>query len=141
METTDRALITVETNVNAPVSKVWDYWTTPDHITKWNNASDDWHTPWAKNDLEIGGKLEARMEAKDGSFGFEFWGTYVDIIPQSYLSIVLGDGRTWKVFFDENDGQTKVTETFEAESENPAEMQRQGWQAILDNFKKYTEAN
>jgi uncharacterized protein YndB with AHSA1/START domain len=141
METTAKTLITVETTVNAPVSKVWDYWTTPDHITKWNNASDDWHTPWAKNDLEIGGKLEARMEAKDGSFGFEFWGTYVDIIPESYLSIVLGDGRTWKVFFEEKDGGTIVTETFEAEAENSAEMQQQGWQAILDNFKKYTEAN
>ena len=141
MDTTGRTLITIETNVNAPLAKVWDYWTTPDHITKWNSAADDWHTPWAKNDLEIGGKLEARMEAKDGSMGFEFWGTYVDIIPESYLSIVLGDGRIWKVFFQEKDGVTNVTESFEAEDENTAEMQKQGWQAILDNFKKYTEAN
>lgn len=132
--------ITVETTVNAPIATVWDYWTTPEHIMKWNAASDDWHTPSATNDLREGGSFTSRMEAKDGSFGFDFGGTYTTVIDHREIAYTTGDGRKVRVTFDEQDGKTKVTETFDAESENSPEMQRAGWQAILDNFKKYTEA-
>lgn len=133
--------ITVETTIDAPVDKVWDFWTSPDHITKWNSASDDWHTPWAKNDLKIGGNFSSRMEAKDGSFGFEFGGTYDDIKTHELIAYTLGDGRTVRVDFSANGTETRVVETFQAEDQNPAEMQQTGWQAILNNFKNYTEAN
>jgi len=141
METTEKTAITIATTINAPVQKVWDLWTSPAHIVKWNNASDDWHTPWAKNDLRAGGAFSARMEAKDGSFGFDFAGIYDDVIENKLIKYTLGDGRTVEVLFVAEDGSTKITETFEAESSNPVEMQRGGWQAILDNFKKYVESN
>ena len=132
--------ITIKSNINAPVEKVWKMWNTPSDIMQWNAASDDWHTPRAESDLRPGGNFSARMEAKDGSFGFDFGGTYDEVIPNSKLAYTLGDGRKVDVTFEGNGQQTKVIETFEAESENSIEMQRDGWQAILDNFKKYTES-
>lgn len=141
METQEKSIITVENTVNAPVEKVWEYWTKPEHITQWNNASDDWHTPWAKADLREGGSFSARMEAKDGSMGFEFGGVYDVLRNNEYIEYTLGDGRKVKVNFTPGGNTTKVVESFEAESSNPVEMQKGGWQAILDNFKKYTEAN
>jgi uncharacterized protein YndB with AHSA1/START domain len=131
--------ITIKANVNAPVEKVWKLWNTPSDITQWNAASDDWHTTRAENELWVGGKLSARMEAKDGSFGFDFGGIYDEVIPNKKLTYTLGDGRKVDVTFEGNGQQTNVIETFDAESENSIEMQRNGWQAILDNFKKYAE--
>jgi len=133
--------ITVENTIKAPVEKVWQYWTSPEHITKWNSASEDWHTPFAENDLRVGGKFSARMEAKDGSFGFDFGGVYDDVKTNELIAYTLGDGRKVTVTFTPAGNGIKVVETFEAETENPVEMQKGGWQNILDNFKKYTESN
>jgi uncharacterized protein YndB with AHSA1/START domain len=133
--------ITVEATVNAPVEKVWKFWSLPEHITKWTNASDDWHAPRAENDLKVGGKFSTRMEAKDGSMGFDFGGEYNEVVQDKLISYTMGDGRKVKVVFAAEGNSTKVTETFEAESQNPHDMQKGGWQAILDNFKKYVEAN
>ena len=133
--------VTVEATVQAPVEKVWQYWTGPEHITKWNNASDDWHTPSAENDLRVGGKFSSRMEAKDGSMGFDFGGVYDKVKTNELIANTLGDGRKMSVHFKSEGDTTKVMETFEAEDEHSIEMQRVGWQAILDNFKKYTESN
>lgn len=141
MANSNKQTITIESTVNAPVEKVWEYWTSPDRITKWNYASDDWHSPSAENDLRKGGKFSARMEAKDGSFGFDFGGTYDEVKPLELIEYTIGDGRKVIIHFTGSDTATKVTETFEAEDTNPIEMQRGGWQAILDNFKKYTESN
>ena len=141
MHTKEKTLITVQTVINAPVEKIWKLWTTPEHITKWNNASDDWHTPFAENDLRTGGKFLSRMEAKDGSFGFDFGGVYDHIKTNEAIDYTIGDGRKVKISFTGKGNETKVIETFEAENHNPVEMQRGGWQAILDNFKKYAEAN
>ena len=141
METQQLPTLTVETTVAAPVEKVWDYWTKPEHITKWNNASDDWHTPRATNDLRTGGTFTARMEAKDGSFGFDFGGTYDEVKQHEIIAYTMGDGRKVKVTFSPEGDGTKVVETFDAESTHSVEMQRGGWQAILDNFKKYAESN
>lgn len=141
MTTSPKKKITVETSVKAPIEKVWNVWTTPEHIMQWNNASPDWHTPKAENDLRKGGKFVSRMEAKDGSFGFEFWGIYDEVDHLALISYTMGDGRKAEVSFSAEGNQTKITETFEAESENPIEMQKAGWQAILDNFKKYAESN
>ena len=132
--------ITVESTVNAPIEKVWQCWTSPEHITKWNNASDDWHTPHAENDLRVGGKFLSRMEAKDGSFGFDFGGVYSDVKPHELIAYTLEDGRKVSIRFSAMGKETKVVETFEAENTNSIELQRGGWQAILDNFKKHTEA-
>lgn len=136
----EKKVITVETTVNAPVAKVWDAWTNPDHIVKWNQASDDWHTPRASNDLRIGGKFTARMEAKDGSMGFDFEGTYSEVKPNEYLEYTIPDGRVVKVSFTGNGNATSIVEQFDAENIHTAEMQQAGWQAILDNFKKYAES-
>ncbi|MES2621730.1 MAG: SRPBCC family protein [Bacteroidota bacterium] len=133
--------ITVEAVVNAPVEKVWKAWTSPEDIVKWNTASDDWHTTRADNDLRVGGKFTSRMEAKDGSVGFDFWGTHNEIKPNEMISSAMGDGRKMRVTFIPEGGSTKVVETFEAENENTIELQEGGWQAILNNFKKYVEAN
>ena len=133
--------ITVESTVKAPVEKVWKFWTEPTHIKNWNNASDDWHTPSAENDLRVGGKFSAKMEAKDGSFGFDFGGVYDEVKLHQVIAYTLGDGRKVNVKFAVSGNETKVTETFEAEGTNSLEMQQGGWQAILNNFKKYTEAN
>lgn len=131
--------ITVEATINAPVEKVWKFWTEPKHITQWNTASDDWHTPHAENDLRPRGKFLSRMEAKDGSFGFDFEGTYLDVILHKHISYVLDDGRKVRIDFEDRGTFTKLSETFAAESTHSLEMQQTGWQAILDNFKKYTE--
>lgn len=141
MEHGNKQSITIETTIKAPVEKVWKFWSEPEHIKQWSFASDDWHTPYAENDLKAGGKFSSRMEAKDGSFGFDFGGIYDVVTPNEYIAYTLGDDRKVNVVFTEEDGETKVVETFEAESQNPVEMQRGGWQAILDNFKKYVENN
>ncbi|WOV86953.1 SRPBCC family protein [Sporosarcina oncorhynchi] len=131
--------LTVEATVQAPVEKVWAYWTDPSHIKKWNSPSDDWHTPFAENDLRAGGKFVSRMEAKDGSMGFDFGGVYDEVQLHEVISYTLGDGRKVNITFTGQGNETKVIETFEAETENPVDFQRQGWQAILDNFKQYAE--
>ncbi|REA63456.1 polyketide cyclase [Dyadobacter luteus] len=140
MADAEKTVITVETIVNAPVEKVWEYWTSPEHIVQWNSASDDWHTPRAENDPRTGGKFSSRMEARDGSFGFDFEGVYDEVQPLSLISYSLGDGRQVRIIFETQGEQTKVIESFDAENQNPIDMQRAGWQAILDNFKKHTEA-
>jgi uncharacterized protein YndB with AHSA1/START domain len=141
METATKTRITIETTVNAPIEKVWKIWATPEDIKKWATASPDWHTPFSENDLRPGGKFSSRMEAKDGSFGFDFGGIYDEVIPNEFISYTLGDGRTVVIKFTTSGKETKIVQTFEAEATNPVEMQRGGWQAILDNFKKYVEAN
>jgi len=140
METKEKTVITVKTTVNAPVAKVWEYWAKPEHITKWCNASDDWHTPRAENDLRAGGRFSSRMEAKDGSMGFDFGGVYDKVKSNEYIEYTMGDGRKVQVNFTANGNSTDIVEKFEAEDANPIEMQQGGWQAILDNFKKYTES-
>lgn len=131
--------ITVETTVAAPVKEVWSAYTTPDDITQWNFANDDWCCPRAEVDLRPGGKQVARMEAKDGSMGFEFEGTYEEIEPHKSLTLVLDDGRKSCTTFTGSGDNTHVATTFDAEAQNPIEMQRDGWQAILNNFKAYVE--
>ncbi|MBA3681727.1 MAG: SRPBCC domain-containing protein [Bacteroidetes bacterium] len=141
METVNNTTITVEATVNAPVEKVWKFWNEPQHITNWCAASDDWHAPKADNDLKVGGKFSTTMAAKDGSFSFEFGGEYTKVENNKAIEYTMGDGRKVWIKFSGNGNETKVIETFDPESQNPIEMQRGGWQAILDNFKKYTEAN
>lgn len=141
MEAANKTTITIETTVNAPVDKVWKYWSGPEHITKWNQASDDWHSPRAENDLRTGGKFSTRMEAKDGSVGFDFGGTYDDVKTNELIEYTMADGRRVKVKFTAEGDKTKVVESFDAESVHSEEMQRAGWQAILDNFRKYVESN
>lgn len=139
METQKKSTITVEANVNAPVEKVWYLWTSPGHITKWNRASEDWHTPWAENDLRKGGTFTSRMEARDGSAGFDFNGIYDEVKEHRSIGYTMDDGRQVQVHFTENGNTTRVTETFDSEDSNPRKMQQDGWQAILNNFKTYTE--
>ena len=141
MQTMEKTIVTVGTTINAPVEKVWDFWTKPEHITQWNTASDDWHTPRAENDLREGGSFSARMEAKDGSMGFDFGGVYDVVRKHEYIEYTLGDGRKVDITFSGEGKSTQVVEKFEAESQNSVEMQKFGWQAIMDNFKKYVEAN
>lgn len=135
----EKTVITVEATIEAPIEKVWQFWTSPVHITKWNSASDDWHTPRAENDLRVGGKFLARMEAKDGSMGFDFEGVYEAVRMHELIEYVMDDGRKVSVTFDKARNKTSIVERFDAESENPIELQRSGWQAIMDNFKKYAE--
>jgi uncharacterized protein YndB with AHSA1/START domain len=133
--------ITVETTIHAPIEKVWKLWTDPAHITKWNSASPDWHTPKASNDVRTGGAFSFRMESLDGTEGFDFGGVYDEVVPHEWIEYTIGDGRKVEVDFQDNGTKTHITETFEAESENPPEMQKQGWQSIMNNFKKYVESN
>jgi len=133
--------ITVTATINAETKKVWDYYNNPDHITKWNFADPSWHCPSASNDLKVGGNYSARMEAKDGSFGFEFEAVYLEVIEGEKFSYKMTDGRQADVTFRKIDDKTEVIVTFDAETSNPVEMQKNGWQAILDNFKKYAETN
>ena len=139
METNGNEKIRIETIVNAPIDKVWTCWNEPAHIVKWNQASDDWHSPNAKNDLRALGKFSYRMESKDGKEGFDFWGTYDVVEPLKFISFTLGDDRKVEITFTEIGDQTGIVEVFEAEHVYPAEQQRLGWQSILDNFKKYVE--
>jgi uncharacterized protein YndB with AHSA1/START domain len=133
--------ITVETSVNAPVDKVWKLWNGPEHIVKWSSAHPDWHTPRAENDLKAGGKFSSRMESKDGKMGFDFWGIYDVVKPNEYIEYTMGDGRKVLITFTSKGNSTHISETFEAENENPVEMQKDGWQNIMNNFKAYAEKN
>lgn len=131
--------VTVQVVIQAPVDKVWKYWTEPEHITKWNQASEDWHAPKAENDLRVGGEFLTRMEAKDGSAGFDFSGVYDVVKQHEEIAYTMGDGRKVEIAFINQGNETKVVETFDAESTHPVEFQQAGWQAIMDNFKTYAE--
>jgi uncharacterized protein YndB with AHSA1/START domain len=135
----EKIKITVEAQVNASIDKVWQYWTEPKHIMNWNFASYDWCAPNAANDLRVGGKFSSRMEAKDGSFGFDFGGVYDEVKTNEVIAYTLDDDRKVTIQFSDLGNTTRIIETFEAEMENPTELQQGGWQAILDNFKKYVE--
>ena len=139
MET--KTKITVECIVNSNIEKVWKYWTTPKHIEQWNYASDDWHTPKASNDLKVGGKFSSTMAAKDGSFSFDFGGRYTEIQEYKLIKYTMDDGRMASIDFIAIGGTVEIVETFEAENQNSIELQRSGWQAILNHFKKYVENN
>ncbi len=134
--------INITTNIKAPKQKVWEYLNDPKHIVNWNFAHESWSCPSAENDLKVGGTFKNRMEAKDGSFGFDFEGTYDEIKDLEEIKYHLADGRKVETKFTQNeDGSTTLMQNFEPESENDIEMQKAGWQAILDNFKKYVEEN
>ncbi|MBN2354419.1 MAG: SRPBCC domain-containing protein [Spirochaetales bacterium] len=139
MKTDLKIKITVETTVGVTVETAWKLWTGPEHVIRWNRASEDWHTPRAENDLRPGGEFNYRMEAKDGSAGFDFWGVYDEVKTGELLTSTLGDGRRVSVAFEGRGDETVVTETFEAESFHTPERQRKGWQSILDSFKRYAE--
>ncbi|MBI4136743.1 SRPBCC domain-containing protein [Candidatus Roizmanbacteria bacterium] len=133
--------ITVETTINAPMQKVWDYWNKPEHITKWAFADDTWKAPSAENDVRTGGKFKTVMAAKDKSAQFDFTGVYTNVNEHELIEYDMDDGRHVKVEFAETPEGINVTETFDPENENPEDVQRGGWQAMLDNFKKYAESN
>lgn len=142
MSEPNRHLITVETVVRKPADEVWKCWTRPEHIVHWNFASEDWHCPQAVNDLQPGGKFSWTMAARDGSFQFEFSGAYHQVEPLKLITSEMDDGRSIRLEFSSPEaGSTRIVETFEAEGENSLELQRAGWQAILENFRKYTEGN
>ena len=141
METVKDKIITVQSTIKAPIEKIWSYWTESKHITQWYFASDDWHAPHAENDLHVKGKFRTRMAAKDGSAGFDFEGVYTRIEKYKAIDYTIPDGRKVKISFSDLGNKTKVVESFEPEKENPVEMQKAGWQAILDNFRRYTESN
>lgn len=132
-------VITIETTVNRPIERIWETWNEPRHIIHWGFASDDWHVPAAQNDLRVNGTFNYRMEAKDGSEGFDFSGVYTEIVPNKRIAYVLGDGRKVSIEFTEAGNATKINQSFEAENEYPPEYQKEGWQSILNNFKNYTE--
>ncbi len=131
--------ITINTIINANIQKVWEYYTLSEHITKWNFALDTWHCPYASNDLRIGGKFVARMETRDGSIGFDFEGVYNEVIKYKKIAYTMPDNRQVQIYFNQKNDNTEVVIIFDAEQINPLEMQRDGWQAILNNFKKYVE--
>ncbi len=132
--------ITIEATVNAPIETVWDVWNKPEHITRWAFASQDWEAPRAENDLRTGGSFKTRMQAKDGSEGFDFEGVYTNVEDEKLIEYDMPDGRHVKITFEKTPEGVKITETFDPESKNSEDLQRAGWQAILDNFKKYTES-
>jgi uncharacterized protein YndB with AHSA1/START domain len=132
--------ITIQADVAAPVAQVWAKYNQPEHIIQWNFATDDWQCPSAETDLRPGGKMRSRMEAKDGSFGFDFEAIYDRVVDQEAVAYTMPDGRQVYVSFDKNGDTTRVTIVFDPENQNPVEMQQQGWQAILDNFKRYAES-
>ncbi len=140
MTTSTKPTITVQTTVNAPIEKAWNIWNEPEHITKWCTGSPDWHTPFAENDLRVSGKIHSRMEAKDGSAGFDFIGTYTEVQRHRSIAYTMDDGRNVKIVFSTNGNTTTIVETFEAENENSIELQREGWQTILNNFKVHVES-
>jgi uncharacterized protein YndB with AHSA1/START domain len=131
--------ITVETRVNASLDSVWQTWNNPEDIKQWNNASDDWHTTRSTVDLREGGTFSSRMEARDGSVGYDFEGTYTRVVPRQLIEYRMEDGREVQVQFSEGEDGVRVRETFDAETENDPELQREGWQAILDNFARHVE--
>jgi uncharacterized protein YndB with AHSA1/START domain len=133
--------ITVAAEINAPLQKVWNAWSNPEAIKQWNQASADWHTTEAENDLSEGGQFCFHMAAKDGSAGFDLKGTYVAVDELEYIEYELEDGRQVGISFNEEDGITSITETFEAENQNPASLQQEGWQSILNSFKQFVESN
>ena len=133
--------ITINILINTSVEKVWEFWTKPEHITKWNYASEDWHTTKAENDLKVGGKFLSRMEAKDDSFGFDFEGIYDEVLTYKKISYTLLDDRKVTISFSQTENGIEIKEVFEAENENSIELQKNGWQAILNNFKTYVENN
>ena len=139
MNTSATTPISISTTVNAPAEKVWEVWNNPEHIVQWSTPSPDWHTARATNDLNKGGKFSSRMEAKDGSMGFDFEGVYDEVEPNKLISYTMADGRKVKIVFSSQGDATSINQDFDPESENPREMQQMGWQAILDNFKSYTE--
>lgn len=136
-----KAIITVETTVQIPVEKTWELWTKPEHITQWNNATDDWHTPYAENDLRTGGKFLSRMAAKDGSVSFDFTGRYLTVKPNEQIIYEIADGRQVQISFTRVGNTTNIVESFEAEEIHSHDLQKGGWQSILNNFKKYAESN
>lgn len=136
-----KTVITVSVVVNTPIEKVWNYFTTPAHIMQWNNASPDWHTPNAMNDFNVGKRFVYTMAAKDGSFSFDFGGVYTAIEAQKHFAYTMDDDRKAEVSFSSENNVTTVVEKFEAEAVNSIEMQEAGWQAILNNFKQYTETH
>lgn len=138
---TEQTKITVEATVNAPVEKVWQAWNNPTDIMKWNTPDPSWHTPRSENDLRLNGKFKNRMEAKDGSFGFDFEGTYDKVDLHKEIAYTMPDGRTATTLFADKDGKTTLTTTFDPETVHGPEFQKQGWQAILNNFVKYVESN
>jgi uncharacterized protein YndB with AHSA1/START domain len=132
--------IAVETQINKSVDKIWELWTNSKHIVNWYFASEDWHCPFAENDLRIEGKFSFRMESKDGKEGFNFWGNYTEIILNKSILYTAGDGRKVRIEFEQTGETTKIVEMFEPENENSKELQKLGWQSILNNFKKYSES-
>lgn len=134
-------MITVKSTINSSIDKVWNLWTLPEHITKWSFASPDWHTPYAENDLREGGTFKSTMAAKDGSMSFDFGGEYTLVKNHKAIEYVLEDGRKVEISFNETPNGVEVIESFDPETQNPEEMQRGGWQAIMDNFKSYVESN
>lgn len=133
--------VTVQNTINRKINQVWELWTTPEHIKNWNFASLEWHCPKAEHDLKVGGKLNYHMAAKDGSMAFDYTATFTKLEPNELMEYKLDDGRKVTISVTGNGDTTEVIETFEIEDENSIDMQRQGWQAILDNFKKYVESN
>ncbi|OXA96216.1 SRPBCC family protein [Flavobacterium hercynium] len=134
-------MITIQNTVEAAIDKVWDFWTLPENITKWNTPSQDWHTPYAENDVRIGGRFKSTMAAKDGSMSFDFAGEYTLVEKNKAIEYVIDDGRKVEIIFIETANGVEITERFDPETINPEEMQREGWQAILDSFKRYVENN
>lgn len=134
-------MMIIQTNINSNKQKVWAYFTMPEHVKNWYNASADWYAPHAENDLKINGKFTTTMAAKDGSFSFDFGGVYTNIVLHKLIEFTLNDGRKVSVVFSENENTTTITEKFEPETENTIEVQQAGCQAILDNFKNYVENN
>lgn len=132
--------ITIEVLVQKPIEMAWRFFNDPAFVTQWNHASDDWHSPRTENDLRPGGHFNYRMEAKDGSFGFDFAGTYTQVVEPNLVVYTIGDGRQVTITFTREGEATRVVETFEAETENSLDLQRQGWQAILDHYKRFAES-
>ena len=141
MESKSITSITVSVSLHAPIEKVWEMWSSPEHITKWYQASADWHAPFAENDLRIGGKFKTTMAAKDASFEFDFGGVYTNVDPFKTIEYTLEDDRKVSVWFESNSDTTTITQEFEPETENTIELQKTGWQAILDSFKSYLETH
>ena len=135
----NREMITVQNTINASIEKVWELWAATEHVVKWNNASEDWHTPFAENDLKVGGKFKYTMASTDGTMRFDFEGVYTNVVNPSLIEYEMADGRKVKIVFEKDAEGIKVIESFDPETVNPEEMQKNGWQAILDNFKKYVE--